>query len=96
MKKSATPKRQLLVMLGVYLFVVGSFNHVQMSSGVQVQGHPGEASVAIGCRPVALSRIDADVRVFRPARSCLRMVSQEPPQPTIAPTAAILAGVHRE
>lgn len=34
--------RQLLVMLGVYLFAVGSFNHVQTSSGVQVQGHPGE------------------------------------------------------
>ena len=29
-------------MLGVYLFAVGSFNHVQTSSGVQVQGHPGE------------------------------------------------------
>ena len=29
-------------MLGVYLFTVGLFNHVQMSSGVQVQGHPGE------------------------------------------------------
>ena len=41
-KKLAPAKRQLLVMLGVYLFVVGSFNHVQMSSGVQVQGHPGE------------------------------------------------------
>ena len=41
-KKLAPSKRQLLVMLGVYLFVVGSFNHVQMSSGVQVQGHPGE------------------------------------------------------
>jgi hypothetical protein len=35
-------KRQLLVMFGVYLFVLGSFNQVQMSSGVQVQGHPGE------------------------------------------------------
>ena len=34
--------RQLLVMLGVYLFTVGSFSHVQTSSGVQVQGHPGE------------------------------------------------------
>ena len=33
---------QLLVMLGVYLSMVGSFNHVQTSSGVQVQGHPGE------------------------------------------------------
>ena len=29
-------------MLGVYLFTVGLFNHVQTSSGVQVQGHPGE------------------------------------------------------
>ena len=29
-------------MLGEYLFTVGLFNHVQMSSGVQVQGHPGE------------------------------------------------------
>jgi hypothetical protein len=35
-------KRQKAVMLGEYLFTVGSFNHVQMSSGVQVQGHPGE------------------------------------------------------
>lgn len=33
---------QLDVMFGVYLFAVGSFNHAQMSSGVQVQGHPGE------------------------------------------------------
>ena len=38
----ARRRRQLLVMFGVYLFMVGSFNHVQTSSGVQVQGHPGE------------------------------------------------------
>jgi len=37
-----TVHRQLLVMFGVYLFTVGLFNHVQTSSGVQVQGHPGE------------------------------------------------------
>jgi hypothetical protein len=35
-------ERQLLVMLGVYLLTVGLFNHAQASSGVQVQGHPGE------------------------------------------------------
>jgi hypothetical protein len=35
-------RRQLLVAFDVYAFVVGSFNHVQMSSGVQVQGHPAE------------------------------------------------------
>ncbi len=35
-------ERQKAVMLGVYLFALGSFNHLQTSSGVQVQGHPGE------------------------------------------------------
>jgi hypothetical protein len=39
---SANTKRQLLVLFGVYAFALGSFNHVQTSSGVQVQGHPGE------------------------------------------------------
>ncbi len=40
--RGTNAKHQLAVMFGVYLFTVGSFNHVQMSSGVQVQGHPVE------------------------------------------------------
>jgi hypothetical protein len=40
--RGTNTKRQKAVMLGVYLFTVGSFNHAQTSSGVQVQGHPGE------------------------------------------------------
>jgi hypothetical protein len=46
--------RQLLVAFGVYVFVLGSFNHVQMSSGVQVQGHPAE-QLPLGCCDVTFA-----------------------------------------